>query len=524
MAIPSQAEMFRPPLARGMRTLDRSFFRKTVALRAVRVFDNKNISAIRTQLERSKDILSQERLGSVWPDPDPQRRSEGRKCVLLRPEVREEDEAAGVNGVVNGGSGCGERDGVKRASSGLPKVTPYPHSSVVAELVKQELISVVPYNLCLDYGYWTYHDIVSAILPTEAQSEIPSGFSQVGHVAHLNLREAYLTYKHLIAEILMDKNPGVSTVINKVDDVGEENEYRTFKYEVLAGPDDLNVEVSEASCTFKFDYSKVYWNPRLSTEHSRMVGMFREGEAVCDVMAGIGPFAVPAGKQGVFVYANDLNPDSYAGLADAVARNKVEDFVRPFNKDGRRFVREAAVQLLDDQRRVEIKKKASRNSKEKPEVLRVLEQPKTFSHFVLNLPASALEFLPSFIGLYPPELRERLPVGTRMPVVHVYCFSTKDELTASEAESDLHYDNEEAFSDPTTLTNGTRANGTENAEKGAIGKICAQISGQLQCEMKPGQIEQAGGVEVWDVRDVAPKKRMFCASFRLPEKVAFRSP
>ena len=51
--------------------------------------------------------------------------------------------------------------------------------------------------------------------------------------------------------------------------------------------------------------------------------IFEPGEAVCDVMAGVGPFAVPAGRRGVFVWANDLNPASYASLTDAITRNNV---------------------------------------------------------------------------------------------------------------------------------------------------------------------------------------------------------
>ena len=123
--------------------------------------------------------------------------------------------------------------------------------------------------------------------------------------------------------MLLDKNPAIKTVINKIDDVGSQNVYRTFQYELLAGDPSLNVEMNELGCTFRFDYSKVYWNSRLNTEHERLVGLFRPGEAVCDVMAGVGPFAVPAAKRKVFVWANDLNPDSYASLTDAMIRNKV---------------------------------------------------------------------------------------------------------------------------------------------------------------------------------------------------------
>jgi tRNA (guanine37-N1)-methyltransferase len=139
----------------------------------------------------------------------------------------------------------------------------------------------------------------------------------------LNLREPYFPYKEIIAQVIVDKNPSIRTVINKIDDVGAENEFRTFNYEVLAGPDDMNVEISEAGCVFKFDYSTVYYNTKLGTEHQRLVDLFKPGEVVADVMAGVGPFAVPAGKKQVFVWANDKNPESYKYLEEAIKRNKV---------------------------------------------------------------------------------------------------------------------------------------------------------------------------------------------------------
>ena len=317
----------------------------------------------------------------------------------------------------------------------------------------------------------------------------------------------------------MDKNPSIRTVINKTDEVGEQNEYRTFSYELLAGDPDMNVEIHEGNCRFRFDYSKVYWNSRLNTEHGRLIDMFQPGEAVCDVMAGVGPFAMPAGKKNVFVWANDLNPDSFASLDDAVQRNKVRvgsihpsinqlhpipslkthrylqerqvyRFVKTFNEDGRTFVRSSAKTLLKTDTQIKMFKQVSRLKQSASSVkpIATLTSPKTFNHYILNLPASAITFLPSFIGLY--AGREELftpKTNVRLPIVHVYCFSTKSD---------------------------------DNKEEGI--KICKQVSEQLKYEMKPGSIETEGEAHVWDVRDVAPLKRMFCASFRLPAEVAFR--
>ena len=276
------------------------------------------------------------------------------------------------------------------------------------------------------------------------------------------------------------------TVLNKVDNVGEENEYRTFKYEILAGEDNLNVSVMEQDCDFRFNFGTVYWNSRLSTEHSRLVASFKEGQAICDVMAGVGPFAIPAGKKNCFVWANDLNPESYDALRSNIKANKVGDFIMPSCEDGRAFIRNATNSLLSTAYKATKKpnRGATKARKTIPEEILTIEQPRLFSHYVMNLPASALSFLPSFIGLYPREAKELFTAtsSARLPMLHVYCFKPKFK--------------------------------TEEASRV---EICEEISGYLGTRLSPGDED----IDIVDVRDVAPNKRMYCASFRLPEAVAF---
>lgn len=50
-----------------------------------------------------------------------------------------------------------------------------------------------------------------------------------------------------------------------------ETKFRTFPLEILAGEDDLNVQVRESGAVFQFNYAQVYWNSRLSTEHWRLI-------------------------------------------------------------------------------------------------------------------------------------------------------------------------------------------------------------------------------------------------------------
>lgn len=47
--------------------------------------------------------------------------------------------------------------------------------------------------------------------------------------------------------------------------------------------------------------SQVYWNSRLEKEHERLVQGFKFTDTIVDVMAGIGPFALPAALKGCTV-------------------------------------------------------------------------------------------------------------------------------------------------------------------------------------------------------------------------------
>jgi tRNA (guanine37-N1)-methyltransferase len=300
----------------------------------------------------------------------------------------------------------------------------------------------------------------------------------------------------------MDKNPTIRTVINKTEDVGSHSQFRTFPFELLTGENDLNVIQHEQDCEFRFDYARVYWNSRLETEHRRLVEKFEPSEMVCDVMAGVGPFAVPAGRKKIFVWANDLNPHGFEVMQDAISRNKVQDFVTPFNQDGREFIRSSGRSLLAAKPlTVTIRPKIGREQQRKIAqgkggqlpAPKVYTRPTIVNHYVMNLPATAIEFLDAFPGLYAGEEQLFAPnTQQKLPMIHVYCFSGN-----SDNEVDDHID------------------------------ICERISERIGHKITVddcvgGKGNQDVELAIYNVRLVSPKKQMFCASFRLPREVAFR--
>ncbi|XP_071962760.1 tRNA (guanine(37)-N(1))-methyltransferase-like [Antedon mediterranea] len=310
---------------------------------------------------------------------------------------------------------------------------------------------IYEYELELTYWNWTYDEIVKAILPDDVV--VASSYSRIGHIAHMNLRPEHDEYKHIIGQVLIDKTPGIKTVVNKTSEIN--NEFRFFKMEILAGESNMVASVKEHHCSFEFDFSKVYWNPRLSTEHARITAIINRGDIVFDIFAGVGPFAIPMARKGGIIFANDLNPESYKWLAHNRKLNKVEKRLNTFNMDGREFIRTIVKDEL-----------IAMATSAKPEYERERDV-----HIVMNLPSLALEFLDTYRGLFSDvsdEVQRRIP----LPTVHCHCFSKE-----------------------------------MNAGMDVLQRTSAILKHKVDSAV------------VIDVRDVSPNKEMMCVMFKMPRDV-----
>ncbi|XP_025159471.1 FAD synthase isoform X3 [Harpegnathos saltator] len=194
----------------------------------------------------------------------------------------------------------------------------------ITENDRQSLVGQYEYfstkSITLKYENWRGHEILKAILPEDIQP--PAAYSLVGHIMQLNLRDIHLPYKTIIGQVFLDKTPNVQTVVNKVNAI--DTTFRYFTMEILAGEKNTVTTTKEHGCTYQFDFARVYWNPRLSNEHTRLIACMKKDDVLYDVFAGVGPFAVPAARKGVKVLANDLNPESYKWLQINVTANKAK--------------------------------------------------------------------------------------------------------------------------------------------------------------------------------------------------------
>lgn len=248
-----------------------------------------------------------------------------------------------------------------------------------------------------------------------------------------------------------------------------------------------------------------------------MLNEIKPGQNLCDAFCGVGPLAVRVAKKEAIrlknkfnsiindknknvddikiddykpnsvVLANDLNPDCYYYLIKNVKSNKINQTLTHYNKttdksskieipttnihcfnmDAREFIRSCIEQLKSY-------KKEECNFDDK-----FPQEPVRVDVIYMNLPKDALEFLDVFYGLFngcKPEYYSK--EKNNLPIVYVYCFA--NELNAEE-----------------------------------------DIINRIRTSLNYDKFSKSDIINIHIIKDISPKKYMYCVTFRIPIEVGF---
>lgn len=179
-----------------------------------------------------------------------------------------------------------------------------------------------------------YRDV--AEVPGDLREVLPSSFDVVGDVAMIKLPDELLPYKGTIGEALLEVNHSLRTVFL---DSGVKGEFRIRDLEQIAGSGSSETVHKEFGVRLYTDPSRVYFNPRLSTERSRIASLVRDGEVIIDMFAGVAPFGTVICRMAnpEVVYSIDLNPDAEHFARLNAERNHVGQVV-PMTGDSSKLV------------------------------------------------------------------------------------------------------------------------------------------------------------------------------------------
>jgi len=190
----------------------------------------------------------------------------------------------------------------------------------------------------------TLEEALADRMPSDLLSKLPRSFDVVGDIAILELDSELVAFETGIAEAIMEVHPNVRAVFAKSGEVSGPERVRPLRY--VAGENRTWTIHREQGCIFKVDLSRVFFSPRLSTEHQRVALLVNKGERVVDMFAGTGPFSILIAKRvgDVRVEAIDANPQAIELVRENARANKVESKIYAHLGDARNIVREQLAQ------------------------------------------------------------------------------------------------------------------------------------------------------------------------------------
>jgi len=231
----------------------------------------------------------------------------------------------------------------------------------------------------------SYRDVIR--IPDRVRPLLPTSFDVIGDIAVLKIPDELAEWRDEIGRAILAWNTKLRVV---AQDHGVAGEHRIRRIEVIAGEDRTTTVHVEFGLRYQVDVARAYFSPRLGTERMRVAERVRPGETVADPFAGVGPYAILIGRRRRprRVIASDANPVAVEFLRANVAANRA-DLVDPREGDARE----------------------------------VLGEIRPVDRVILDLPHSAMDFLPEAVAALAPE-----------GFVHVYGILEAADRTATTVE------------------------------------------------------------------------------------------
>ncbi|MDI6916605.1 MAG: class I SAM-dependent methyltransferase family protein [Thermoplasmatales archaeon] len=163
-------------------------------------------------------------------------------------------------------------------------------------------------------------------IPDNLRKFLPTSFDIIGDIAIIKLEDELLPYKKLIGDALLMAQKHLRTVCV---DRGVKNKCRIRDLEIVAGEKRTETTHTEYGIKLMVDVSKVYFSPRLASEHYRVAKQVLKNETVTDMFTGVGGFAVMIAKhrKQKKVFAIDINEIAVEYLKKNIKINKVKNVV-----------------------------------------------------------------------------------------------------------------------------------------------------------------------------------------------------
>lgn len=384
----------------------------------------------------------------------------------------------------------------------------------------------------VSFSQLSYQYILSQLL-TPIGVPIPTSYEQIGHIAHFNFKPVHKPYGRIIAEVLTETNPTIKTVVAKVGEV--HGDYRTYDFDVLAGPEMLETTVVEHGVRIRLHIGECYWCSRLGGERQLLIqdilnppavpsssGLAKRGGecsdknegdrdlVVADVFSGVGAVCLLLAKQApelgknVTVLANDWNPRAIEYFGQSIQLNSGLDADRFHlsNIDAYDFIMDLGTGGIGGGKG----KKGGKKNKGRT----------IPDHVLMNFPLHGPTYLGALRWWHWKNVQQFHTLYNTYPRFHVYTFakdkSTPEDGRDNESEQEIALDvvAEELL---------PRMNSPKDYKDGdSINKRTDDSNDKFH---RRREIDEAFGTQFSTrfVRDVAPGKVVVCVSFFLTPKL-----